>query len=417
MGHSQEHTTTVDGFQEPGSFEQNILYDADVLQIEALLNRSHSCWQRLSYSCRSSRLFNSPCKLKFLFLLYSMYVGNVLIIFYQFLAETGNFRPFSWWVSRHNQPMDYWAGALPGSRKCECGILGKCKEKTKWCNCDSNSIEWLEDGGDIKEKEYLPVKAVKFGDTGTPLDEKQGRYTLGPLRCEGDDLFSNQVTFRITDATINLPPFDMGHSGDVYLEFKTTIESAVIFHATGPTDYIKLSINGGNKLQFQYQAGSGPLGVNVHTSYHLNDNKWHTVSVERNRKEARLVVDGSIKAEVREPPGPVRALHLTSDLVIGATTEYRDGYVGCIRALLLNGKMVDLKEHSKRGLYGISSGCMGRCESSPCLNNGTCIEGYDSYSCDCRWSAFKGPICADGNFFVKTLLQIFVTSLFFNSFN
>lgn len=62
LGHSQEHTTTVDGFQEPGSFEQNILYDADMQQIEALLNRSHTCWQRLSYSCRSSRLFNSPCK-------------------------------------------------------------------------------------------------------------------------------------------------------------------------------------------------------------------------------------------------------------------------------------------------------------------------------------------------------------------
>lgn len=63
LSHSQEHTTTVDGFQEPGSFEQSIMYDANQLQIEALLNRSQSCWQRLSYSCRSSRLFNSPCKL------------------------------------------------------------------------------------------------------------------------------------------------------------------------------------------------------------------------------------------------------------------------------------------------------------------------------------------------------------------
>lgn len=370
LRHSQEHTTTVDGFQEPGSFEQNIMYDADLPQIEALLNRSHSCWQRLTYSCQASRLFNSP-------------------------SDINTFRPFAWWISRHNQPMDYWAGALPGSRKCECGILGKCKDPTKWCNCDANSLEWLEDGGDIKEKEYLPVRAVKFGDTGTPLDEKQGRYTLGPLRCEGDDLFSNVVTFRITDATINLPPFDMGHSGDIYLEFKTTVENAVLFHATGPTDYIKLSIIGGTKLQFNYQAGSGPLGVNVETSYHLNDNKWHTVSVERNRKEARLVVDGSLKNQIREPPGPVRALYLNSDLVIGATTDYRDGYVGCIRALLLNGKMVDLKSYAQRGLYGISMNCVGRCESSPCLNNGTCFEKYDGYSCDCRWSAFKGPICAD----------------------
>lgn len=149
--------------------------------------------------------------------------------------------------------------------------MGKCQDITKWCNCDSNGLEWTEDG-DIREKECLPVRAVKFGDTGTPLDEKEGRYTLGALRCEGD-LFSNEVTFRIADAAFNLPPFDMGHSGDVYLEFKTTGENAVIFHATVPTDYIKLSVISGNKLQFQYQASSGPLGVNVHTSYHLNDNK------------------------------------------------------------------------------------------------------------------------------------------------
>lgn len=129
------------------------------------------------------------------------------------------------------------------------------------------------------------------------------------------------------------------------------------------------------------------------------------------RKEARLVVDGSIKSEVREPPGPVRALHLTSDLVIGATTEYRDGYVGCIRALLLNGKMVDLKQHAERGMYGISSGCVGRCESSPCLNNGTCIERYDGYGCDCRWSAFKGPICADGK-----LISYAFSNIVFNNF-
>lgn len=92
----------------------------------------------------------------------------------------------------------------------------------------------------------------------------------------------------------------------------------------------------------------------------------------------------------------MRALHLTSEMVLGATIDYRDGFVGCIRALLLNGQLIDLKSYANRGLYGISSDCHGRCDSSPCLNNGTCHERYDGYTCDCRWSAFKGPICADG---------------------
>ncbi|KYN43175.1 Neurexin-4 [Trachymyrmex septentrionalis] len=371
LHHSNEQLTPVDGFQEPGSFIQDINYDADFDQIEALLNRSISCTQRISYECKHSKLFNTP------------------------VPPGDYFRPNSWWVSRNNQKMDYWGGALAGSRKCECGIEGKCSDLTKWCNCDADLEGWSIDSGEIREKEHLPVKQLRFGDTGTPLDEKEGRYTLGPLICEGDDLFKNVVTFRIRDASINLPTFDIGHSGDIYFEFKTTIQDAVIIHSKGPTDYIKVSIHSGNQVHFQYVAGGGPLTVSVQTSYNLGDDQWHSVSVERNRKEARIVIDGAMKNEVREPPGPVRALHLTSDLVVGSTIDYKDGYVGCIRALLLNGQLQDLRSYARRGLYGITEGCVGRCESNPCLNNGTCHEAYDGYWCDCRWTAFKGPICAD----------------------
>lgn len=69
-------------------------------------------------------------------------------------SEENMFQPFSWWVSRHNQKMDYWGGALPGSRKCECGILGTCTDPTKWCNCDGqgpiNADIWLVDAGKSK---------------------------------------------------------------------------------------------------------------------------------------------------------------------------------------------------------------------------------------------------------------------------
>ncbi|CAG9559492.1 unnamed protein product [Danaus chrysippus] len=373
--HSAVSSTQVDGFQEPGSFRQDVTYDATRPQLEALLNRSRSCSQRLEYMCRHSRLLNSP-------------------------SEEATFQPFAWWVSRSGQRMDYWAGAQPGSRMCECGVLGTCLDPTKWCNCDAEHSpmphdEFQTDGGDITEKEFLPVKQLRFGDTGSHLDEKIGRYSLGPLLCEGDDLFSNAVTFRISDAVITLPTFDLGHSGDIYFEFRTTKENAVLLHSKGTQDYIKLSIIGGDQLQFQFQVGDTPLGVSVETSNRLADDQWHSVSIERNRKEARVVVDGALKNEIRTAKEPVRALQLATPLVLGASLDRKDGFVGCMRALLLNGRPVDLRGHARRGLYGVSEGCVGKCSSSPCLNNGTCLERYDSYSCDCRWTAFKGPICAD----------------------
>lgn len=49
----------------------------------------------------------------------------------------------------------------------------------------------------------------------------------------------------------------------------------MLFHAKGPTDFIKLTIVNGNQLQFQYQAGGGPISVIAEVSYKLSDDQWH----------------------------------------------------------------------------------------------------------------------------------------------
>lgn len=51
---------------------------------------------------------------------------------------------------------------------------------------------------------------------------------------------------------------------------------------------------------------------------------------------------------------PFHMMILFEDFVFvsGANTDYRDGFTGCIRALLLNGRHVDLVSYAKKGLYG-----------------------------------------------------------------
>jgi len=381
VGHQNEEATKVDGFEEKGSFSQVIYYDATMEMMEALINRSSSCVQKLGYDCKRSRLLNTP------------------------VGDSDNFSPYGYWVSRQNRMMDYWAGSLPGSRKCECGLLGVCFDPDKWCNCDSGHDDWLWDGGEITQKEYLPVRALHFGDTGNPLDRKEGRFSLGPLECNGDVLFDNVVTFRRDDAVIELPTFDMGLSGDIYFEFKTTSKKTmIIIHSQGANrDFIKVSLIGGNHIQFEYDSGKGPQGVTVETAYRLDDDMWHTVLVEKNRKESMVVIDGARKGTMKEPRGPVRPMLLDSGLFIGATRDFSDGFVGCMRALVLNGVNIDLqgeavktdKRGEKYGVYGVGIGCEGKCAQSPCMNGGVCKEGYDHFDCDCRWTPFKGPICAD----------------------
>lgn len=52
------------------------------------------------------------------------------------------------------------------------------------------------------------------------------------------------MTFRYTDATIEVPHLNLRQSWDIYFHFKTTAENGVLFHNKGPTDYIKLVLIG-----------------------------------------------------------------------------------------------------------------------------------------------------------------------------
>jgi contactin associated protein-like 2 len=90
VGHANEEATKVDGFEDKGSFQQTIYYDATMEMMEALINRSISCEQKLGYDCKRSRLLNTP------------------------VEDNDKFSPYGYWVSRQNRIMDYWAGSVPG---------------------------------------------------------------------------------------------------------------------------------------------------------------------------------------------------------------------------------------------------------------------------------------------------------------
>ena len=72
-----------------------------------------------------------------------------------------------------------------------------------------------------------------------------------------------------------------------------------------------------------------------------------------------LQVDQQAEVKQDEPIDQgFRTLDLTSALVIGAAVDYKDGYVGCLRGLMINGEMQDLRGIVERGevTYGVSAG-------------------------------------------------------------
>lgn len=372
VGHNSENPVTVNGYDPAGSYVRNVRYSAGIEELNELVERATSCEQFISYKCNNSRLFAMP-------------------------PDGSNAETFGWWVGRTFQPMYYWGKAAPGSKKCECGLTASgCEGSSTTCNCDAGLLQQKVDSGFLRHKEYLPVLELHFGDTGTVTDNKIGEHQLGKLKCEGDNLFDNVVTFRKPDAVIKFPTFEAKSSGDIWFQFKTTIRDGVMIHCVGPKDYIRVEISSGNTIKFRFDAGDGERVLQIRTAAGLNDDRWHAVHVERNRKQAWLKLDTQGEEVWNEPPeqGP-RTMDLTSPLVVGAAVGYQDGFVGCIRGLMVNGVLLDMKGMVSRGevTYGVSEGCIGKCSSNPCFNGGTCYEGYSSYTCDCSYTPFRGWMC------------------------
>ena len=365
VSHYNEEEVIVKGYRAPGSYSQNIMYSATKEQINELVERAYSCSQYVSIKCRGARFLN--------------YKGD----------------PYGWWTGRTNQPMYYWGGGEVGIRKCKCGINQDCDYPNQFCNCDAGDVTVeREDSGVLRNKIYLPVYRVNFGDTGEVSENRYIKYSIGKLVCEGDRLYDNVVTFRKTDATLLAPRFESSIAGDIRFQFRTASDSGIFIQNIGNVtgDLLEVKLQTPRIIAFRYSAGGGTKVISISSAFDFNDNAWHTVQIERNRREARLTID-SISAANPEDQQSFRPFLFTSNLTVGASVDYHDGFVGCMRGLQVNGEIINLVERAKREIYGVSVGCVGKCSSNPCLNGGTCLEHWSYYKCDCTFTPFRGLIC------------------------
>ena len=150
ISHDSESKTFLNGFEGQGNYSRDINYTgASLFQLASLTSASSHCEQFIKYECHRSKLL-----------------------------ENGK----GWWVSRDSTKMTYWGGASPGSGKCACGMTNSCAANGR-CNCDANDDVWREDSGLLTDKTKLPVKQLRFGDTGG--SNEKGYHTLGKFKCYG----------------------------------------------------------------------------------------------------------------------------------------------------------------------------------------------------------------------------------------
>ncbi|KAE8279972.1 Contactin-associated protein-like 2 Cell recognition molecule Caspr2 Precursor [Larimichthys crocea] len=362
--------TTVTGSSRERRTVLQVNYSASMDQVTAITNSAEYCEQQIAYSCRMSRLLNTP-----------------------------DGTPYTWWVGRGSEKHFYWGGSGPGIQKCACGIDRNCTDPKYDCNCDADHKQWREDSGLLVYKEHLPVSQVAVGDTNRPSSE--AKLTVGPLRCQGDNNYWNAASFTTPSSYLHFATFQGETSADISFYFKTSAPYGVFLENLGNTDFIRLELKSTKVVSFSFDVGNGPVELTVHSATPLNDDQWHRVMAERNVKEAVLQLDQTYRASQLAPAQGHTRLELFSQLYVGAAGGQR-GFLGCIRALRMNGITLDLEERAKV-TPGVKPGCQGHCTSFGmyCRNGGKCMEKYNGYLCDCTATAYDGPFCTRdvGGFF------------------
>uniref|UniRef100_H0VVI0 Contactin-associated protein-like 3 n=1 Tax=Cavia porcellus TaxID=10141 RepID=H0VVI0_CAVPO len=298
--------------------------------------------------------------------------------------------PLSWWVGRTNETHSYWGGSLPGAHKCTCGLEGNCTDSQYHCNCDADRNEWNSDTTVLAHKEHLPVPGLVMPGTSRP--HSAAAHVLGPLLCQGDKSFWNSASFNTETSYLHFPTFHGELTADVSFFFKTTVSSGVFMENLGITDFIRIELHAPSEVTLSFDVGNGPCEVSVQSATPFSDGRWHRVRAERNVKGASLQWTSCARSA---RPLATRSLQLNSQLFVGGTASRQKGFVGCMRALQLNGIFLDL-EGRATVTPGVEPGCAGHCSSYGhlCHNGGRCRERHRGIACDCAFSAYDGPFCS-----------------------
>uniref|UniRef100_A0A3B4ACF4 Contactin associated protein like 3 n=1 Tax=Periophthalmus magnuspinnatus TaxID=409849 RepID=A0A3B4ACF4_9GOBI len=243
----------------------------------------------------------------------------------------------------------------------------------------------------LTQKDTLPVRSLLIGDVQRA--ESEAAYMVGPLRCHGDQNFWNAAYFDKETSYLHFPTFHGELNADISFFFKTTAASGVFLENLGIKDFIRIELRSPSEVVFSLDVGNGPLEVLVSTATPLNDDRWHRVRAERNVKEASLRVDLHPQSTHRAPADGHLHLQLNSQLFIG-TASRQKGFLGCLRALQLNGETLDLEQRA-RMTPGVRAGCPGHCSTygTLCKNQGQCVERDRGFYCQCSASAFTGAFC------------------------
>ncbi|KFB36467.1 AGAP004066-PA-like protein [Anopheles sinensis] len=215
------------------------------------------------------------------------------------------------------------------------------------------------------------------------------------------------ATFRSKHSYVGLPILKAYSSVFVDFRFKTLEPNGLLFYNGGKrSDFFAVELVNGH-IHYVFDLGDGPITLRDKARIHMNDNRWHSVSIRRpGPKTHTLAVDESI--EIYTASGNNMHLELEGILYVGgvfkdmytrlpSSIASRSGFEGCIASVDLADSSPSLTEDAVVPSSLVVSGCEGptKCSQNACANRGVCVQQWNAYACECEMTSFTGPTCYD----------------------
>ncbi|XP_058262256.1 neurexin 1a isoform X7 [Hemibagrus wyckioides] len=300
--------------------------------------------------------------------------------------------------------------------------------------------------GCLKEVIYknndVRLELSRLAKQGDPKMKVSGMVAF---KCENVATL-DPVTFETPESYITLSKWTAKKAGSISFDFRTTEPNGLLLFSHGKpkqqqqkdqkgpktmkVDFFAIEMLDGH-LYLLLDMGSGTTKTRA-VNKKVNDGEWYHVDFQRDGRSGTISVNS-----VRTPynaPGESEILDLDDTLYLGGLPEDRAGlvfptevwtallnygYVGCVRDLFMDGQSKDIRRIAEaQRAVGVKPSCSKeppkQCLSNPCLNSGSCREGWNRYVCDCSGTGYLGRSCErdatilsyDGSKFMKIKLPV-----------
>ncbi|XP_023027641.2 neurexin 1 isoform X2 [Leptinotarsa decemlineata] len=254
----------------------------------------------------------------------------------------------------------------------------------------------------------LRLNLLELGRSGSHLIQVAGRIDYKCPTGETHD----PITFTTRESHLILPPWNAKKSGNISFKFRTNEANGLILFNGGirppRVDLFAVEIYNGH-IYVHLDLGSGPSKQRG-SRRRIDDGTWHEVTFRRTGRDSRITVDG-FHTDFKTIEGST-SLELDGNMYVGGlgapfseipvpaglwTAVLQQGFVGCFKDLIMNNEAVDVagfaREQDSGSIRTLCHTQPQQCPSQPCLNGGTCTEGWNRFICDCTNTLFSGPTC------------------------